>query len=114
MIISALKETNNEEKRVAIVPDVAKKLVNDGHTVLIEKDAGTSSFFSNEAYIEAGAEISSSDDIILKSDILLVVNLPSDEILSEIRQAFINDGNKRLINGKISYEATIYRVSALA
>ena len=39
---------------------------------------------------------------------------PSDEILSEIRQAFINDGNKRLINGKISYEATIYRVSALA
>ena len=39
---------------------------------------------------------------------------PSDEILSEIRQAFINDGNKRLINGKISYAATIYRVSALA
>ena len=39
---------------------------------------------------------------------------PSDEMLSEIRQAFINDGNKRLINGKISYEATIYRVSALA
>ena len=35
-------------------------------------------------------------------------------MLSEIRQAFINDGNKRLINGKISYEATIYRVSALA
>ena len=39
---------------------------------------------------------------------------PSDEMLSEIRQAFISDGNKRLINGKISYEATIYRVSALA
>jgi len=82
MIISALKETNNEEKRVAIVPDIAKKLVNDGHTVLIEKNAGISSFFSNEAYIDAGAEISSSDDIILKSDILLVVNLPSNEILS--------------------------------
>ena len=39
---------------------------------------------------------------------------PSEKMLSEIRQAFINDGNKRLINGKISYEATIYRVSALA
>ena len=38
---------------------------------------------------------------------------PSDEMLSEIKQAFIDDGNKRLINGKISYEATIYRVSAL-
>ena len=39
---------------------------------------------------------------------------PSDEILSKIRQAFIDDGNKRLVNGQISYEATIYRVSALA
>ena len=38
----------------------------------------------------------------------------SDEILSEIRQAFINDGNKRLENGIISYGATIYRVSAKA
>ena len=39
---------------------------------------------------------------------------PSDEILSEIRQAFINDGKKRLENGVISYDATIYRVSAMA
>ena len=39
---------------------------------------------------------------------------PSDEILAEIRQAFINDGNKRLENGIISYGATIYRVSAMA
>jgi len=39
---------------------------------------------------------------------------PSDEMLSEIRQAFINDGNKRLENGIISYDATIYLVSALA
>ena len=39
---------------------------------------------------------------------------PSDEILAEIRQAFINDGNKRLENGIISYCATIYRVSAMA
>ena len=39
---------------------------------------------------------------------------PSNEMLSEIRQAFIHDGNKRLVNGKISYKATIYRVSAMA
>ena len=38
---------------------------------------------------------------------------PSDEILSEIRQAFINDGHKRLENGVISYGATIYLVSAM-
>ena len=33
MIISALKERKGSEKRVAIVPDIAKKLIKDGHTV---------------------------------------------------------------------------------
>ena len=85
MIISALKERKDNEKRVAIVPDVVKKLINDGHQVLIESGAGEQSFFSNEAYIESGAEISSLDDIVLKTDILLVVDLPSDEILSKMK-----------------------------
>jgi SAM-dependent methyltransferase len=39
---------------------------------------------------------------------------PSDEVLDEIREAFITDGNKRLQNGLISYGAKIYRVSAVA
>ena len=39
---------------------------------------------------------------------------PSAEVLDEIREAFITDGNKRLQNGLITYGATIYRVSALA
>jgi|TARA_B100001142_G_scaffold31014_1_gene27534 NAD(P) transhydrogenase subunit alpha len=85
MIVSALKERKDNEKRVAIVPDVVKKLINDGHQVLIESGAGEQSFFSNEAYIESGAEISSLDDIVLKTDILLVVDLPSDEILSKMK-----------------------------
>jgi ubiquinone/menaquinone biosynthesis C-methylase UbiE len=39
---------------------------------------------------------------------------PTDEVLNEIREAFVADGNKRLQNGLISYDATIYRVSAVA
>ena len=35
---------------------------------------------------------------------------PSDEVLDEIREAFITDGNKRLQNGLITYGAKIYRV----
>ena len=57
MIISALKERKDSEKRVAIVPDVAKKLVNDGHKVLIESGAGEQSFFSDASYIESGAGV---------------------------------------------------------
>ena len=39
---------------------------------------------------------------------------PSDEMLSEIRQAFISDAKKRLKSGVISYGATIYKVTAKA
>tara|TARA_X000000368_G_scaffold217535_2_gene171675 strand:+ start:15595 stop:16707 length:1113 start_codon:yes stop_codon:yes gene_type:complete len=86
MIISALKERKDNEKRVAIVPEIAKKLVNDGHQVLIEEGAGEQSYFSNESYKESGAEISNLDNIISKTDILLVVDLPSDNILLKLKE----------------------------
>ena len=85
MIISALKERKDGEKRVAIVPDVAKKLVNEGHQVFIESGAGDQSFFSDETYKESGAEIMHLDDIVKKTDILLVVDLPSEDILSNMK-----------------------------
>ena len=68
MIISALKERKDGEKRVAIVPDIAKKLVNEGHQVFIESGAGDQSFFSDENYKESGAEIMNLDDIVTKTD----------------------------------------------
>ena len=39
---------------------------------------------------------------------------PTDVVLDEIREAFITDGINRLENGLIRYDATIYRVSAMA
>ena len=39
---------------------------------------------------------------------------PTDEVLDEIREAFVTDGKNRLQNGLIRYDATIYRVSAMA
>ena len=85
MIISALRERKDGEKRVAIVPDVVKKLVNDGHQVFIEKGAGEKSFFSDISYQESGAEIMDLDEILKKTDILLVVDLPSNDVLSKVK-----------------------------
>ena len=39
---------------------------------------------------------------------------PSNDVLTEIREAFVTDGNKRLQNGIISYDATVYLVSVAA
>ena len=55
MRIGIPKEKKNNENRVSITPAGVLTLVNAGHKVFIEKDAGINSSFTNEAYQNAGA-----------------------------------------------------------
>lgn len=57
MKIGIPKEIKNQEGRVAITPDGAQHLIQQGHQVFIETDAGLGSGFSNEQYRQAGAEM---------------------------------------------------------
>ncbi|MCL6573945.1 MAG: alanine dehydrogenase, partial [Bacillus sp. (in: Bacteria)] len=57
MFISVPKEIKNNENRVALTPAGVVSFVTEGHTVLVEKDAGIGSGFTNEDYTFAGAEI---------------------------------------------------------
>ncbi|MCL7420403.1 MAG: alanine dehydrogenase [Methylobacter sp.] len=57
MKIGIPKEIKEKENRVAITPDAAKFLVQKGHSVLVEIDAGLGSGFSNELYEQAGAQL---------------------------------------------------------
>ena len=49
MIIGSLKELKDGEDRIAISPETCKKLINLGFSVLIEKNSGINSSFSNES-----------------------------------------------------------------
>jgi alanine dehydrogenase len=57
MKIGIPKETKEKENRVAITPEGAKYLIQKGHSVLVEIDAGLGSGFSNEQYEQAGAKL---------------------------------------------------------
>lgn len=57
MIIGTPKEIKEDETRVAMTPYWAKKLVESGHEVLIQKGAGVLSGFCDDQYIEAGARL---------------------------------------------------------
>ncbi|MGH9083650.1 MAG: NAD(P) transhydrogenase subunit alpha [Acidimicrobiales bacterium] len=50
-------ETGADERRVAMVPEVAKKLVSSGWTVTVQSGAGERAFFPDERYVDAGVEI---------------------------------------------------------
>ncbi len=60
MLIGVPREIKPNEHRVAIVPAGVEQLVRDGHTVMIETDAGVGSGFSNDDFISAGATIADS------------------------------------------------------
>jgi alanine dehydrogenase len=57
MRIGIPKETQLEEKRVAIAPAGVDALVKAGHTVFIQTEAGIESHFTDEEYREVGANI---------------------------------------------------------
>ena len=71
MRIGIPKEIKDKENRVALTPEGAKQLVSNGHTVLIEKNAGEGSGFGDSEYLKNGAKIVNTDkawgsDIVVK------------------------------------------------
>ena len=62
MIIGIPKEIKTLENRVALTPGGAATFVRQGHTVLIEKDAGRGSGLHDEEYIAAGATIVTAEE----------------------------------------------------
>lgn len=77
MIIGIPKEIKCNENRVALTPGGVKSLKSHGHTVLIENNAGLCSSFSNEEYLQAGAEILEDKSLLFKrSELILKVKEP--------------------------------------
>ena len=82
MKLSVLKETDQGETRVAIVPKSIKKCQNLGFEVIIEDGAGASAAFTNEDYTNAGATIAKNkEEAISSADVIIKINPPSQEEL---------------------------------
>lgn len=76
MIIGVPRETRPDETRVAAVPETVAKLIDKGHTLLIEQDAGAASFNTDAAYAAVGAQIVDGDTLYAKADLVLKVQRP--------------------------------------
>jgi len=82
MKIGILKEIVDGENRVAITPEIVKKLIQMKCQVFIEKDAGVNAHISDQAFINEGAIVESKSKVI-DTGIILKVRAPShDEIKS--------------------------------
>jgi NAD(P) transhydrogenase subunit alpha len=78
MHIGVPKETSAGERRVALVPESCKKLIQAGYTIAVEAAAGDAAGFSDSSYREVGVRVESDPAAILGSaDIVLKVNPPA-------------------------------------
>lgn len=77
MIVGILKEIKEEENRVSMTPAGVEVMMHNGHEVLVEKDAGSGSGFSDDSYDEAGAEIvETAQEIYDRAEMVMHVKEP--------------------------------------
>ena len=103
MKVGVPKETVEGERRVALVPDTVRKLVKQGHEVLLERGAGDQAGIPDELFEEAGATLG---DGAWDADVVVKVappeegevgSLKSDSVLVGFLAPLTNgDGNKAI------------------
>lgn len=96
------KELYADESRVALSPDIAKKLVKKGHQLLVEPGLGEAIGFSDQDYLDAGVELKSRADILADSDILLRVNKAHEDEWDDLKEgvsciSFLDPYNEQLL-----------------
>jgi alanine dehydrogenase len=90
MIIGVPGEIKNNENRVALTPAGVVSFLNAGHKVLVEKDAGVGSGFTNEDYIAAGADIiESAADVWAQAEMVMKVKEPLESEYQHFRPGLI-------------------------
>ena len=119
MKIGILKETKKGERRVAISPSIAQKLIDKGFEVLAEDDAGSSSSFKNSDYIEAGVKVEKRGVVFKEATILVKVNPFDEEDLKLVDEGHIlmsqlyHISNPELIQKIAEKGATAFSLDAM-
>ena len=85
LFIGIPRETFFQENRVCLVPDAVALLVNNGHRVIVETNAGKSANFDDKDFSEAGARIVYSAKEVYEADIVLKVAPPSPEEVENLK-----------------------------
>jgi NAD(P) transhydrogenase subunit alpha len=84
------KETEQGERRVAMVPDTVKMLVGAGLEVSVEAGAGAAAFIADELYQKAGATVATRAGTVLhEADALLKVQAPRESEIAVMRKGAV-------------------------
>ena len=111
MIVTVPKETVAGERRVALTPDVVKRLVKQAVEVRVERGAGVGAAYSDTEYEAAGAKIVAEAEVVWRdADIVLRVQRPLIDGPNEVAQ--LREGG--VVVGMLYPQANPALVKALA
>ncbi|MFZ2049398.1 MAG: Re/Si-specific NAD(P)(+) transhydrogenase subunit alpha [Solirubrobacteraceae bacterium] len=79
MRVGVPKETAAGERRVALVPDVVRRLQSKKVDVLVQSGAGEGALLSDDAFREAGAEVTDDPAAVWRCEAVLKISPPSDQ-----------------------------------
>jgi NAD(P) transhydrogenase subunit alpha len=90
LVIAVPKETGGDEKRVATVPEVVRKLTKSGYEVRIEYGAGVRAYYPDDLFTAAGAKIAfSKDELFSGAQIVLQVQPPTVTEVDQLAEGTI-------------------------
>jgi len=84
MIIGLPKETLSGETRIALLPSEIKRVASNTLIFHVETDAGMKAYFSNDSFIESGAEVV--PDVYLSSNVIIRINPPEVEDVDKLKE----------------------------
>jgi len=73
MIVGVPRETYPGERRVALIPSLAQRLIQSEHEVWVESNAGEEAGHPDSAYEAQGAQVKSRDEIFQGADVIAQV-----------------------------------------
>ena len=80
------KESSFQENRITLTPDAVSLLVHNGHTIVIEHNAGLGANFTDKEYSDAGAEIVFSIEEVYNTDIIIKIEPPTKTELKLLKK----------------------------
>ena len=89
--VAVVRETVAGERRVALTPEVAKKLKARGARVVLQDGAGASAYFADTGYIDC--EVVDAHAALAQADVLLKVQPPSLEEIAALREGAVVIGH---------------------
>ncbi|HVV76991.1 MAG TPA: NAD(P) transhydrogenase subunit alpha [Mycobacteriales bacterium] len=98
MRVGVLVESAPGERRVALTPDAVRRLSDAGFSIAVERDAGSASWFGDQDYADAGAEVADGAAVRNAADVLLCVgppdfaNVSSGQVVIGLLQPLLSPG----------------------